>query len=211
MNKWGYKHKDDELYGVLFISRNKDNKDVQNFKPRRMAFTINDFEKIYERKFQNEFLAFRDSGVQGEFVRAYITVNSRDVDKTRKALICAMVNDEDVSLSHIQAKVCALSMEKGMNATKRWMFDVDTKDYEFVKQFIHELEEDYGFLKADTLDDFMKSDPTIEGMYFKQVSPNGYAILVNKGFDTRNILKDREDVVTLKRDDMIIIDWDRKA
>jgi hypothetical protein len=211
MNKWGYKHKDDELYGVLFISRNKDNKDVQNFKPRRMAFTINDFEKIYERKFQNEFLAFRDSGVQGEFVRAYITVNSRDVDKTRKALICAMVNDEDVSLSHIQAKVCALSMEKGMNTTKRWMFDVDTKDYEFVKQFIHELEEDYGFLKADTLDDFMKSDPTIEGMYFKQVSPNGYAILVNKGFDTRNILKDREDVVTLKRDDMIIIDWDRKA
>jgi hypothetical protein len=57
----------------------------------------------------------------------------------------------------------------------------------------------------------MKSDPTIEGMYFKQDSPNGYAILVNKGFDTRNILKDREDVVTLKRDDMIIIDWDRKA
>jgi hypothetical protein len=102
-------------------------------------------------------------------------------------------------------------MERGMNATKRWMFDVDTKDYEFVKQFIHELEEDYGFLKADTLDGFMKSDPTIEGMYFKQVSPNGYAILVNKGFDTRNILKDREDVVTLKRDDMIIIDWDRKA
>ena len=210
MNKWGYKHKDNELYGVLFISRNKDNKDVPNFKPRRVAFTINGFEKIYERKFHNEFLAFRDSGVQGEFVRAYITVNSRDIDKTRKALICAMVNDEDISLSHIQAKVCSLSMEKGMNKTKRWMFDVDTKDYGFVKQFIHELEKDYGFLKANTFDDFMESDPTIEGMYYKQVSPNGYAILVNKGFDTRNILKDREDVVTLKCDDMIIVDWDRK-
>lgn len=211
MNKWGYKHKDKELYGVLFISRNKDNKDVPNFKPRRMAFTINDFEKIHETKFHNEFLAFRDSGVQGEMVRAYITVNSRDIDKTRKALICAMVDDEDISLSHIQAKVCALSMEKGMNKTKRWMFDVDTRDYVFVQQFIRELEEDYGFLKADTLDDFMNSDPIIEGMYYKDYSPNGYVILVNKGFDTRNILKNREEYVTLKRDDMVIIDWDRRA
>ena len=37
--KWGFKVEESkDLYVVLFISRNKDNKDVANFKERRKSF-----------------------------------------------------------------------------------------------------------------------------------------------------------------------------
>ena len=37
--KWGFKVEESkDLYVVLFISRNKDNKDIENFKERRKAF-----------------------------------------------------------------------------------------------------------------------------------------------------------------------------
>ena len=47
--KWGFKVEESkDLYVVLFISRNKDNKDVENFKERRKSFiTTKSSLKVY--------------------------------------------------------------------------------------------------------------------------------------------------------------------
>lgn len=205
--KWGYKHNNEDFYCVLFISRNKDNKNVKNFKQRRQSFLINDFNELYTYRFTQKFINFRDEGVSGELSRCYISFNLRDASKVRKSLLVDLIEDEDVSLTHMTSRIVSLAMKAGMNKTKRWMFDVDTLDDDKVDGFLKELES-YGYIGTD-----LKSFFTTEGselLYHKRRTLNGYAILVNRGFDTREILKDREDWVTLKRDDLIFINWDRK-
>lgn len=192
---------------MLFVSRNKDNKDVENFKQRRQSFLIDDFNEIYTYRFIQKFINFRNEGVSGELSRCYISFNLRDASKVRKNLLIDLIEDDDVSLTHMTSRIVSLAMKAGMNKTKRWMFDVDTLDDDKVNEFLKELES-YGF-KGTDLKSFFTTESS-ELLYHKRNTINGYAILVNRGFDTREILKDREDWVTLKRDDLIFMDWDRK-
>lgn len=206
--KWGYKHNNEDFYCVLFISRNKDNKDVENFKPRRQSFLISDFNEIYTYRFIQKFINFRNEGVSGELSRCYISFNLRDASKVRKSLLIDLIEDDDISLTHITSRIVSLAMKAGMNKTKRWMFDVDILDEDKVNEFLKELES-YGFKRTD-IEAFFTTTESSELLYYPSRTINGYAVLVNRGFDTREILKNREDWVTLKRDDLIFIDWDRK-
>lgn len=87
-------------------------------------------------------------------------------------------------------------------------FDVDTLDEDKVNGFLKELKS-YGYKGAD-IDSFLSTTESSELLYLQRRTINGWAILVNRGFDTREILKGREDWVTLKRDDLVFVDWDRK-
>ena len=206
--KWSYKHNNEDFYCVLFMSRNKDNKDVKNFKPRRQSFLINSFDEIYKHRFIQKFIDFRDEGVDGELSRCYISFNLRDASKVRKSLLIDLIEDDNVSLTHMTSRIVSIAMKAGMNKTKRWMFDVDTLDDDKVNSFLKDLES-YGYKETDGTTFFETMDSS-ELLYHSCRTINGYAILVNRGFDTREILKDRQDWVTLKRDDLIFVDWDRK-
>lgn len=206
--KWDYKHNNEDFYCVLFMSRNKDNKNVKNFKPRRQSFLINNFHEIYSYRFHQKFLDFRDEGVNGELSRCYVSFNLRDASKVRKELLINLIEDEDISLIHITSKIVGLAMGLGMNKTKRWMFDVDTLDDDKVNGFLEELKS-YGYKGVD-IDSFLSTTESPELLYCRRRTINGYAVLVNRGFDTREILKGREDWVTLKRDDLVFVNWDRK-
>jgi len=206
--KWDYQHNNEDFYCVLFMSRNKDNKDVKNFKPRRQSFLINSFDEIYKHRFIQKFIDFRDEGVDGELSRCYISFNLRDASKVRKSLLIDLIEDDNVSLTHMTSRIVSIAMKAGMNKTKRWMFDVDTLDDDKVNSFLKDLES-YGYKETDGTTFFETMDSS-ELLYHSCRTINGYAILVNRGFDTREILKDRQDWVTLKRDDLIFVDWDRK-
>ena len=207
--KWGYKHNNEDFYCVLFMSRNKDNKDVKNFKPRRQSFMISDFKDVYaSHRFHQKFLNFRDEGADGELSRCYISFNLRDASKVRKNLLIDLIEDDNVSLTHMTSRIVSIAMKAGMNKTKRWMFDIDTLDDNKVNAFLKDLES-CGYKETDGTTFFETMDSS-ELLYHSRRTINGYAVLVNRGFDTREILKDREDWVTLKRDDLIFVDWDRK-
>lgn len=78
--KWGFTSENNKpLYGVFFCSRNKDNKDLENFSERRRAFLSTDISKA-ERDFEH----FVEDGRDGEFCRMYVSVNSRNREKLRK-------------------------------------------------------------------------------------------------------------------------------
>lgn len=62
------------MKGVFFVSRNKDNKDVKDFKQRKISFLTD--KSLDELK--GKFDAFVARGVKGELSRFYISVNERN-------------------------------------------------------------------------------------------------------------------------------------
>lgn len=79
------------LYVYLMRSRNKDNKDVPNFKQR--VKTILEY-KENEDKVIEAFKSFAAKGVPGEQIRLYRSVNSRNEEKIREELIIRLLRDK---------------------------------------------------------------------------------------------------------------------
>ncbi len=83
-------YESDKLNVVLFVSRNKDNKNVDGFKERRNSFTTTkNASELFEK-----FEAFAAEGRFGEMSRMYFSVNPRSNAKTFKALQHKMLDGE---------------------------------------------------------------------------------------------------------------------
>lgn len=183
--------KDSDIRVHFFVSRNKDNRDVSGFKPRKRAFVAYDSEdKALKIKFKN----FVREGVKGEFCRHYVSVNARDPEKVRRAVIHKLVDGADfVGMDRLIASEAAKSE---CAKTKKWMFDFDCDDLDKLAEFSDDVHS-FGNFPNDSL--------------ILYCTPHGFAAIAPHGFDTRELLKKWGSVATLKRDDMLIIDWAQKA
>ena len=167
---------------VLLNSRNKDNKNVPNFKQRSKTFIFENEEKTMEK-----FIEFAEKGVPGETSRFYISVNERDEEKTRKQLICELVM-ENVSLERINSKICSIAMQPQNAEEKKWLFDFDENNEELAEKFAQEART---FGKCQV---------------WVKPTKNGFAIITEHGFDTRELLtKYKNYDITLKRDSMLYV------
>ena len=185
--KWGFTSENNKpLYGVFFCSRNKDNKDLENFSERRHSFLSTDISKA-----ERDFKHFVEDGRDGEFCRMYVSVNSRNREEIKKDTLHWLIDEENPNFEMIQAKICGIAMKHENAETKKWLFDFDSEDVLELAKFKDEL---YDY---DVPHEVHKT-------------PHGYAIITDHGFDTREILKDR-DYVTLKRDDMLCYKWETKC
>ena len=185
--KWGFTSENNKpLYGVFFCSRNKDNKDLENFSERRRSFLSTDISKA-----EHDFDHFVEDGRDGEFCRMYVSVNTRDRDKIRQGVLHWLIDDANPNLEMIQAKICGIAMKHENAETKKWLFDFNSEDVLELAKFKDEL---YDY---DVPHEIHKT-------------PHGYAIITDHGFDTRELLKNR-DYVTLKRDDMLCYKWKIKC
>jgi hypothetical protein len=195
---------DKVLSVVFYVSRNKDNENVAGFKERKKMFVTSN---PVSNEFTNEFTNFLNDGFDGEFSRAYISINGRSSKKTRKELIYWLIDNEDANLVKIQNKICSIAMKKENAVTNRWLFDFDSCDVAKLYDFCNELEK-LGFGKWDSIFE-IPHEYVLKDWYVVHNTPHGYAIVTSRGFDTREILKDRP-YVTLKKDGMLCVDWDRK-
>lgn len=179
-------------YVVTFVSRNKDNVGVKDFHPRVKNILVD----TQTDKVDNLFADFVNKGVKDEFCRSYLAINETDEEKVKvalaKFLIDEAVKPSDWSLTKIQSKVASLSALPQNKKTKYWLFDCDC-DHATTVAFI---------------DDILKAEPEIEIL---QVSPtpHGYALIVSRGFDTREILKKYPNI-ELKKDSPVCTHWARK-
>lgn len=190
--KWGFKvETSKDLYVVLFISRNKDNKDVENFKERRKAFITT---KTPE-ELKNTFKHFVEDGVSGEMSRFYYSVNSRDVIKIKKQLLHFLI-DEDFNLTHLDGKLASIAAKKECAKTKRWMFDFDSENSTELSNFITDI--------SKCVTEPLKTEI--------RKTPHGYAIITERGFDTRQLGLDDKwwNIATLKKDDLLCYTWEKK-
>lgn len=186
---WGFDPTDDEdIYVCLFISRNKDNKDVPNFVERRKSFITT---KHYTNlKLISEFNHFVNDGVPNEMCRMYYSLNSRKKEVVHKQLLHFLIDEPNFNLCALQSKIASIAAKKECAKTKYWFFDFDIQDIEKVKEFMNDIH---------------NIDNNI--IVFSRATPNGYAIITNRGFDTRELFKKWTENVTLKKDDLICIRW----
>lgn len=168
---------------VLFKSRNKDNRDLEEFKERTKAFLTDRTEEDLMEKFER----FVDRGVKGEISRFYISVNARDTGKTRKALLHYFIDNEDVPLYKYESVVVSVASKPENRAEEKWLFDYDD-DLENIDDFLKDVKEEAG-------------EDVIEVV---QKTRSGYAVVVKRGFDTRKLLE-KWDNVGLKRDGELFV------
>lgn len=191
----------DKLNVVLFVSRNKDNKHIENFKERKISFVTNkEFEEV-----KLQFQSFIDGGQMGEFSRMYISVNPRSNLKTFKALQHLML-DQEFDLSTLPQKVASLAakVENAYGDKQYWLFDFDPVEGQDIEVLLTKFVEDLHIAHATTQTKKGQKRPPISVTLHK--TPNGYAVLVNQRFDTRQMLQTYPNV-ELKRDAMLCYAW----
>lgn len=175
------------LYVYLMRSRNKDNKDIPNFKQR--VKTILEY-KENEGKVIEAFKSFAAKGLPGEQTRLYRSVNSRNEEKIRKELIIRLLRDKP-SMTQLNRTLASVALQVQNRDDSKWLFDFDVDDDKLALGFINDIT-NYGFV-------------------FNQIemykTPHGYAIIVPHRFDTRELMEKWKDYdITLKKDDLLFLD-----
>lgn len=175
------------LYVYLIRSRNKDNKDIPNFKER--AKTILEYKENEDKVFE-AFKSFSAKGLPGEQTRLYRSVNSRNEEKIREELIVRLLRDKP-SMTQLNRTLASVAQQVQNRDESKWLFDFDVDDDKLALNFIKDII-NYGFV-------------------FNQIelhkTPHGYAIVVPHGFDTRKLMEKWKDYdITLKKDELLFLD-----
>lgn len=176
------------LYVYLIRSRNKDNKDIPNFKER--ARTILEY-KENEDKVIDAFKSFAAKGLPGEQTRLYRSVNSRNEEKIREELIIRLVRDKP-SMTQLNRTLASVAQQVQNRDESKWLFDFDVDNYLSRTEFIKDIVE-----FSNIEEDDIKSYDT----------PHGFHIVVPHGFDTRELMELWKDYdITLKKDELLFLD-----
>ena len=171
----------------LFVSRNKDNIGVENFKPRKVAFVTSEDDEKLKRKFLN----FVNEGVDGEYCRHYKSLNVRDEDKIREELIVRLVKNK-VPVEKINKIVASIASLPECAAEKKWLFDFDSNDPKKVDEFLDDLKRFY------TKEEFGKIK------IIKTV--NNFSVIVPHGIDTRSLKEKWAGIFENKRDTVVFVE-----
>ena len=175
---------------ISFISRNKDNAHIEGYRHRSKSFLADDFPSDRLVKKFNDFV---EAGLCGEFCRFYVSINEVDETKVKKELAKFLI-DEAVTptswkLRRIEDKTVSLALKKKNKLEKRWLFDCDVDE--------------------STALAFTKEIPS-DVRYTIHKTPNGFAVVTERVFDTREILK-RYPGIELKRDALLCYMWRRQG
>lgn len=171
----------------LFVSRNKDNLGVENFKPRKVAFVTSADDEKLKRKFLN----FVNEGVDGEYCRHYKSLNVRDEEKIREELIVRLVKNK-VPVEKINKTVASIASLPECAAEKKWLFDFDSNDPKKVDEFLDDLKRFY------TKEEFARIK------IIKTV--NNFSVIVPHGIDTRSLKEKWAGIFENKRDTVVFVE-----
>ena len=175
------------LYVYLIRSRNKDNKDIPNFKER--AKTILEY-KENEDKVIEEFHSFAAKGVPGEKTRLYRSVNSRNEEKIREEFIIRLLRDKP-SMTQLNRTLASVAQQVQNRDESKWLFDFDVDNYLSRTEFINDIVE-FSNIEEDDIESFD--------------TPHGFHIVVPHGFDTRELMEKWKDYdITLKKDELLFL------
>lgn len=182
------------LYVYLIRSRNKDNKDIPNFKER--AKTILEY-KENEDKIIEAFKSFATKGVPGEQTRLYRSVNSRNEEKIREELIIRLLRDKP-SMTQLNRTLASVAQQVQNRDESKWLFDFDVDDNKLAEDFKKDIKR-FAYNNSG----IFFYDYEIEA----HKTPHGYAIVVPHGFDTRKLMETWKDYdIILKKDELLFLD-----
>lgn len=176
-----------DLYVYLIRSRNKDNKDVPNFKVR--IETILEY-KENEDKIIEEFKSFAAKGVPGEQTRLYRSVNSRNEEKIREEFAIRLLRDKP-SMTQLNRTLASVAQRVQNRGESKWLFDFDVDNEKLLRSFLLDVSK-YSSITLSEIEEHK--------------TPHGYAIVVPHGFDTRDLMYEWKDYdITLKKDGLLFL------
>ena len=186
---------------VLFISRSKDNKNVEGFKQRSQTFLTNKQYNFVEDGLDllKDFKNFVSKGVLGETSRWYMSINERDSNKVNNKLVHYLIDHPEMNPASISSKSVSLAQSIECAVTEKWLFDFDSDDYKNMLEFKEDIHKIIGVDKQEIV-------------HYETM--NGYAVIVPHGFDTRGLLakwNKEETIVEVKRDGMVLLDWNKRV
>ena len=186
---------------VLFISRNKDNKNVEGFKQRSQTFLTNKQYNFVEDGLDllKDFKNFVSKGVLRETSRWYMSINERDSNKVNNKLVHYLIDHPEMNPASIPSKSVSLAQSIECAVTEKWLFDFDSDDYKNMLEFKEDIHKIIGVDKQEIV-------------HYETM--NGYAVIVPHGFDTRGLLakwNKEETIVEVKRDGMVLLDWNKRV
>ena len=179
---------ENNLYVYLMRSRNKDNKDIANFKQRDK--TILEY-KENEDKIIEEFKSFATKGVPGEQTRLYRSVNSRNEEKIREEFIIRLLRDKP-SMTQLNRTLASVAQKVQNRDESKWLFDFDVDDEKLAMNFCWDVHS-CSYIPARYIEIYK--------------TPHGYTIIVPHRFDTRELMEKWKDYdITLKKDELLFLD-----
>lgn len=197
------------LWMVVFRSRNKDNTNIQGFNERKQSFLVELPWMPRIGYLSDKFNKFISEGKQGEVSRCYVSVNPRSAEKTKKALMHYLI-DNEVNLCKMRGVVNSLA-NKDENRDKSlgdtWLLDLD--DITSEEFFEIEAAIDEAIKKA--YENKKNSTKRFERVGWVE-TPNGVHCLC-KPFNP-NVLNDLEEKhrskITLIKDGLLLLDSEVK-
>lgn len=182
------------LYVYMFRSRNKDNKEIEGFKER--CKTIVEY-KENEDKVRDSFEKFAAEGLPGEKTRLYRSVNSRNEEKIREELIIRLLRDKP-RVTKMDRVLASVAQQVENRDESKWLFDFDEADEHLAYNFAQDIKD----MNLHDENSYFWTMPV-----YKYKTPNGYAIVCQHGFDTRELMEKWKDYdITLKKDELLFLD-----
>lgn len=177
----------DSIYTIFFSSRNKDNANLEGFKPRTRTFLSNYANHTeLDPNVKHQFDEFVKQGVNSELSRCYVSINPADPVKVNNSLMHYLIDHPMATPLQVQNKLISFANTPQNLATHRWLLDCDTPDHNRFLKILHWLENNK--------------------IPIKQYKPtkSGYAIVTEHGFDTREFSKKFPEVENKKESDLLI-------
>lgn len=165
-----------DLRVALFVSRNKDNRNIENFESRKVSFLTTKTES----ELMEEFEVFSQNGVVNELSRFYLSVNTRSQEKTYKALLHYLIDHPEAKLEKFESKIASLASKEENRKTRLFLLDCDVDEHLF-----------------EEIKKYLNSVSNVE-VFETYKTPNGFGAITS-GFDTRELLSIFPNV-DLKRD-----------
>ena len=197
LNKW-YKVEEEktDLRVVSFVSRPKDNTEVECFINRKTSFvsTMTDEELV------PIFEAWAKQGKKNEFSRMYVSVNKRNHKTVQLSLMHYLLDNQDLNLGSFDSRIAMIAAQPEHALESKYFYDFDA-DAEQLKEFLSDLATAYEETKK------INKKLTGEFTFSVRTTPNYYAVILEERFKTAEVEEKWKELVTLKKDALYCAAW----
>ena len=197
LNKW-YKTAEEktDLRVISFVSRPKDNIEVEGFSSRKTSFisTMTDEELV------PIFEAWAKQGKENEFSRMYVSLNKRNHKTIQHSLMHYLLDHQDLNLGSLDSRIAMIAAQPEHALEGKYFYDFDA-DAEQLKEFLSDLATAYEETKK------LNKKLTGEFKFSVRTTPNYYAVILEERFKTSEVEEKWKELVTLKKYALYCAAW----
>lgn len=197
LNKWYKTEKEQtDLRVVSFVSRPKDNTEVEGFINRKTSF----ISTMTDEELTPIFEAWAKQGKKNEFSRMYVSLNKRNHKTVQLSVMHYLLDNQDLNLGSLDSRIAMIAAQSEHALESKYFYDFDS-NAEDLEEFLSDLAKAYEETKQ-----FNKKLPE-EFKFSVRTTPNYYAVILEQRFKTDWVDEKWKELATLKKDALYCAAW----